>query len=66
MCTEYSNTSMALRIGGCCIGPVLAKQLVGYMDLDWTVNAGDRRSTSEYAFSLGSAAVDSSTIEDRG
>ena len=34
-----------------------AVQLVGYTDADWTGNAADRRSTSGYAFSLGSAAI---------
>ena len=34
-----------------------AVQLVGYTDADWASNAADRRSTSGYAFSLGSAAI---------
>jgi hypothetical protein len=32
-------------------------QLAGYTDADWAGNAADRRSTSGYAFSIGSAAV---------
>jgi hypothetical protein len=32
-------------------------QLAGYTDADWAGNAADRRSTSEYAFSVGSAAI---------
>ena len=32
-------------------------QLVGYTDVDWAGNTADRRSTSGYAFSLGSAGV---------
>ena len=32
-------------------------QLVGYTDPDWAGNAANRRSTSGYAFSLGSAAI---------
>jgi hypothetical protein len=32
-------------------------QLVGYTDADWVGNAADRRSTSGYAFTLGSAAI---------
>ena len=32
-------------------------QLVGYTHADWAGNAGDRRSTSGFAFSLGSAAI---------
>jgi hypothetical protein len=32
-------------------------QLAGYIDADWTGNAVDRRSTSGYAFSLGSVVV---------
>ena len=34
-----------------------AAQLVGYTDVDWVGNAADRRSTSGYALSLGSAAI---------
>ena len=34
-----------------------AAQLVGYTDADWAGNAADCRSTSGYAFSLGSAAI---------
>ena len=34
-----------------------AAQLVGYTDANWAGNAADRRSTSGYAFSLGSAAI---------
>ena len=34
-----------------------AAQLVGYTDADWAGNVADRRSTSGYAFSLGSAVV---------
>ena len=34
-----------------------AAQLVGYTDADCAGNAADRRSTSGYAFSLGSAAI---------
>ena len=34
-----------------------AAQVVGYTDADWDGNAGDRRSTSRSAFSLGSAAI---------
>ena len=32
-------------------------QLVGYTNSDWADNATDRRSTSGYTFSLGSAAI---------
>jgi hypothetical protein len=32
-------------------------QLAGYTDADWAGNAADRRSTSGYAFSIGTAAV---------
>ena len=32
-------------------------QLVGYTDANWVGNAADRRSTSGYTFSLGSAAI---------
>jgi hypothetical protein len=32
-------------------------QLAGYTDADWAGNATDRRSTSGYAFSIGSAAI---------
>jgi hypothetical protein len=32
-------------------------QLAGYTDTDWASNAADRRSTSGYAFSIGSAAI---------
>ena len=32
-------------------------QLVSYTDADWAGNAADRRSTSGYAFSLGSATI---------
>jgi hypothetical protein len=32
-------------------------QLAGYTDADWAGNAADRRSTSGYAFTLGSAAI---------
>ena len=32
-------------------------QLVGYTNADWAGNASNRRSTSGYAFSLGSAAI---------
>jgi hypothetical protein len=32
-------------------------QLAGYADADWAGNAADRRSTSAYAFTLGSAAI---------
>ena len=32
-------------------------QLVGYTDADWAGNAADRRSTSGYAFSVGSSAI---------
>ena len=35
----------------------MTMQLVGYTDADWAGNATDRRSTSGYAFSLGSAAI---------
>ena len=35
--------------------------MVGYSDADWAGNAADRRSTSGYAFSLGSAAIAWST-----
>ena len=35
----------------------IAEQLVGYTDADWAGNTGDRRSTSRFAFSLGSAAI---------
>ena len=35
----------------------VAEQLVGYMDADWAENVGDRRSTSNFAFSLGSVAI---------
>ena len=35
----------------------VAEQLVGYKDADWARNVGDRRSTSRFAFSLGSAAI---------
>jgi hypothetical protein len=34
-----------------------AVQLAGYTDADWAGNAADRRSTSGYAFTLGSAAI---------
>ena len=34
-----------------------ATQLVGYTDANWAGNATDRRSTSRYAFSLGSVAI---------
>ena len=34
-----------------------AAQLIGYTDVDWVGNAADRRFTSGYAFSLGSAAI---------
>jgi hypothetical protein len=34
-----------------------AVQLAGYTDGDWAGNAVDRRSTSGYAFTLGSAAI---------
>ena len=33
------------------------EQLVSYTDVDWVGNAGDRRSTSGFTFSLGSIAV---------
>ena len=39
----------------------IAKQLVGYIDVDWAKHVGDRRSTSGFAFSLGSAAIAWST-----
>ena len=32
-------------------------ELVGYRDTDWVGNRIDRRSTSEYMFTLGSAAI---------
>jgi hypothetical protein len=32
-------------------------RLAGYTDADWAGNAADRRSTSGYAFSIGSAAI---------
>ena len=32
-------------------------QLVSYTDADWASNAADRRSTSGYPFSLGSAVI---------
>jgi hypothetical protein len=32
-------------------------QLAGYTNADWVGNAADRRSTSGYAFSIGSAAI---------
>ena len=35
----------------------IAEQLVGYTDADWAGNAGDRKSTSGFSFSLGSAAI---------
>ena len=35
----------------------VAGQLVSYTDTDWARNAGDRRSTSEYVFSLGSVTI---------
>ena len=35
----------------------IAEHLVGYLDSDWTGNAGDRRSISRFAFSLGSATI---------
>ena len=35
----------------------VAKQLVGHTDADWARNVCNRRSTSEYAFSLGSAVI---------
>ena len=35
----------------------VAEQLVDYTDPNWVGNAGDRRSTFGYAFSLGSVAV---------
>ena len=34
-----------------------AAQLVGYTDANWAGNVNDRRSTSGFAFSLGSAAI---------
>ena len=33
------------------------EQLVGHMDADWAGNAGDRRFTLGFAFSLGSVAI---------
>ena len=35
----------------------IAERLLGYRDADWDGNAHDRRSTSGYAFSLGSVAI---------
>ena len=35
----------------------VADHLVDYTDVDWAENAGDRRSTSGFTFSLGSAAI---------
>ena len=35
----------------------LAEQLVGYTDADWAGDASDRRPTSSFTFSLGSAVV---------
>ena len=35
----------------------IAKQLVGYTDVDWAGNVGDHRSTSGFALSLRSAAI---------
>ena len=35
----------------------IPEELVGYIDADWAGDASDRRSTSGYMFSLGSAAV---------
>ena len=35
----------------------VAEQLVGYMNVDWAENVGDHRSTSSFAFSLGSAVI---------
>ena len=35
----------------------IVKQLVGYTDAGWAGNIGDRRSTSGFAFSLGSVAI---------
>jgi hypothetical protein len=40
---------------------VTAVQLANFTDADWAGNAADHRSTSGYAFSLGSAAVASSS-----
>ena len=37
--------------------PGVAEQLVGTTDADWARNVGDHRSTSRYAFSLGSVVV---------
>ena len=34
-----------------------AKHLIGYTDAYWAGNADDRRSTSGFAFSLGSVAI---------
>ena len=33
------------------------EQLVGYTDANWAENAGDHKSTSSFAFSLGSALI---------
>ena len=35
----------------------VAEHLVDYTDVDWAENASDRRSTSGFTFSLGSAAI---------
>ena len=35
----------------------VADQLVGYTDANWAENIADRRSTSGFTFSLGSAAI---------
>ena len=35
----------------------VAEELVDYTDANWAGNADDRRSTSSFAFSLGSAAI---------
>ena len=35
----------------------VAEQLVGYTNADWVGNASNRRSTSGFTFSLGSAAI---------
>ena len=35
----------------------VADHLVDYTDVDWAENAGDRRSTSGFTFSLGSVAI---------
>ena len=39
----------------------IADQLVGYMDVNWAGNVGDRISTSRFTFSLGSIAISCSS-----